>query len=54
LGRHPQIQALAKAVIMILFFTIVTLIVPVIILAGLVVFAARDARASRKPHGGRH
>jgi hypothetical protein len=33
---------------MILFFTIVTLVVPAIILMGLVVFAARDAHASRK------
>jgi hypothetical protein len=33
---------------MILFFTIVTVIVPVIIVAGLIVFAASDARASRK------
>jgi hypothetical protein len=39
---------------MILFFTIVTVIVPAMILAGLIALAARDVRASRKPHGGRH
>jgi hypothetical protein len=39
---------LAKAVIMILFFTIITVIVPAMIVAGLIVFAARDARASRE------
>jgi hypothetical protein len=33
---------------MILFFTIVTVIVPAIVLAGIIVLAARDARASRK------
>jgi hypothetical protein len=33
---------------MILFFVIVTVIVPAIIVAGLIVLAARDARASRK------
>jgi hypothetical protein len=33
---------------MILFFTIVTLVVPAIIFVGLIVFAARDVRASRE------
>jgi hypothetical protein len=33
---------------MILFFTIVTVIVPAIILAGLIALAARDGHASRK------
>jgi hypothetical protein len=33
---------------MILFFAIVTVIGPAIILAGLIVLAARDGRASRK------
>jgi hypothetical protein len=33
---------------MILFFTIVTVIVPAIILSGIIGFAAHDMRASRK------